>query len=280
MTLTEVLRLYQAQGCAEKSLKTLRTDASGLRAVGEALGNYRVDTKAAQNTLRGVDVSRYREARKAAGVSPVTIARELAVASAACRWAISEMDLDIVNPFAGRIISKADRKAIKPSDRVPTPMEVAALILAADAPMQDIIAFAAETGMRRDEIRLLTPERITGAIVVFRPEHQKSGRHGVCALSVIAQGIVARQPLGAFVFHEDASHPLSVNRWDYLWDKARKRAKVDCPFHSLRHFAAVRMRETGVTLEDIAAQLRHESTNITARIYARAGIESVLRAVK
>jgi integrase len=275
MTLAEVLALYQSQGCADKSPRTLRTDAAGLRAVAQALGTYRVDTKAATGALRGADVSRYREARKAAGVSPSTIQRELAVASAACRWAISENDMDITNPFAGRLISKADRKAIQPRDRVLTTDEANRLILAADPLMADIIAFALETGFRRDEIRLLTNNRIQGALVTFRPCDQKSGRHGVRALSGAAQAIVARQPAGVFVFGE-----MNVDRFDYLWGLARKRAGVECVFHDARRTFAHRARERGVPLQDISAQMGHSDTRTTERVYAQAGEAAALRAVQ
>ena len=276
MTLSEVLALYQSQGCADKSPRTLRTDAAGLRSVTQALGTYRVDAKSGQKALKGADVSRYREARKAAGVSPRTIMRELAVASAACRWAISEMDMDISNPFAGRAISKADRKAVQPRERILTSEEVSRLLLAADPWMSDVIAFALETGFRRDEVRLLTFDRIYGALVMFGPTDQKSGRHGVRALSQAARDIIDRQPLtSAYVFGE-----VNVDRMSYLWDTARKRAGVDCVFHDLRRSAAVRMREGGVALQDISAQMGHSSIKITESTYARAGAESVLRAVK
>lgn len=274
MNLAEVLNLYQSQGCADKSPRTLRTDAAGLRAVAEALGSYRIDTRAASGALRGADVTRYREQRKAAGVSPTTIHRELAVASAACRWAMYEQNLDVLNPFAGRLISKADRKSIKPIMRVVTDHEYRLLVIAAAAPMNDIITFAWETGFRRDEIRLLTRDRIDGALVQFAPENQKSRRHGVRAMNDAAIEIVARQERGNFVFGV-----MNEARFNYLFSCAKKRAGVECKFHDIRKTWAVRARDAGVSLSDIQSQLGHESIQITESVYARPGPASAMRAV-
>jgi integrase len=276
VTVNDVFRAYQAQGCADKGARTVRTDAAGLARVAEVLGRHALDSATA--TLKGVDVTAYRNARKAAGVSPKTILRELAVASAACRWAISEADMDIVNPFAGRMISKQDRKAMQPAGRAISQEEASRLVLAADQPMADIIAFVLETGLRETEVRLLTRDRIHGQLVVFRPEHQKSGRAGVRALSAAAKAIVDRLPDSEYLFHEGDGRALSENRFEYLWRVARKRARVQCRFHDLRVTAATRMRERGVTIADIAAQLGN-TIPVAEKHYAQAGEQAVLRAV-
>lgn len=283
ITVEDVLREYQRLGCAEKTARTRRTDASGLRRVEEALGKRRVDRQgAAQGSalmLRGTDVTQYRQARRAAGVSASTVGRELAVASAACRWCASELDWDIVNPFEGRAMTKADRRAQKPRARVLSQEESARLVLAAKQPLADMLVFMLETALRRGEVMALTRDRLAGAFIVFEPGDQKSRRHGLRALSELADTIARRQPDSEFLFTENG-RPVSEDRFEYLFEQARRRSGVDCTSHDLRRTWAHRAREAGVSLQDIAAQLGHASTRTTESVYAQAGAEAVLRAVR
>ena len=278
ITLADVMRRYQAFGCREKAARTLKADASSASQVLRALGSYALslDHAATARTLSltGSVVGEYREARKREGVSVATIKRELAVASAACRWCIAEENWDIRNPFVGRLISKSDSRNLVVRARELSQDECSRLILAAEQPMADIIAFALLTAFRHDEIRLLTWERVDGCLVRFGVDDQKSRRAGVRAMPAAARTILDRQPAGQFVFGE-----LSGNQFDYLFSKARRRAGVDCTFHDTRKTWACRARDAGVPMQDIQAQLGHESIEVTERVYARASAESVLRAV-
>lgn len=278
-TIADVVRRYLAVGCAEKSPRTVKADASCATQVLRALGNYHLDAARAATartrSLTGSVVVQYRADRKREGISPATIKRELAVASAACRWCISEENWDISNPFAGRLISKLDARSLTSEARQLTQDECARLILAAEQPMADIIAFAVLTALRRDEIRLLTWDRVDGRLIRFGASNQKSRRVGVRAMPAEARVILDRQ-----VKRGPMAFPiLSVARFDYLFGKARERSGVQCKFHELRHTWACRAREAGVSMEDIQAQMGHTDIRVTEKVYARPGHESVLRAV-
>lgn len=278
-TLTDVFRRYQAVGCAEKATTTLASDSQSASNVLKALGNYHLDAQrtatARTRSLTGSVVIQYREQRKRAGAKPATVKRELAVMSAACRWCIAEENWEITNPFVGRLISKLDARTLVTEAVQLSQEESARLLLAAAPPLSDIIAFALLTGLRRNEIRDLTWDRVDGLLLRFGVCDQKSRRVGVRAMPPEARAIIDRQPQRSrFVFPR-----LSVAQFNYLFGKARARAGVECTFHSLRHTWACRARDAGVALADIQSQLGHESIEVTERVYARPGHESVMRAV-
>jgi integrase len=273
---------YLREGSRDKALRTQAEDAKCANIVLHTLGAFELDYQprdATAASLTGIVVNRYREQRKTQGVRPTTIARELAVASAACRWAISEACMDIVNPFAGRLMTKADRRAHVPPGKRISEVDQARLIAAATQPMADIIAFAFETGMRLSEIRLLTHDRIEGRKVTFMSADQKSRRRGVRALSTTAAQIVDDQHSTVYVFEISAGQPLSYGQFDHAWRKARAAVGVICGFHDIRRTFAMRARDRGVSMEDIAAQLGHESVQMTEKRYAIADARSAMRAV-
>ena len=80
--------------------------------------------------ITGAVVRQYRRSRiDVDGVVPATVLRELALASKAVNYAISEWEWDMHNPFEKRMISDKDRKAMKPRGvRLLTKDEEAALL--------------------------------------------------------------------------------------------------------------------------------------------------------
>lgn len=282
-TIDVILSRYQRVGCHEKTLRTRKADGYCVTQLLRKLGGYWLTFDSAttrRKVLTGAIVRQYRELRKQEGVKPITIQRELAVASVAVKWCISEEDWDIPNPFEGRLISKADRKAIKPMGREISVEEERRLLLAAEQPMQDIIRFALSTGLRHDECRMLTWDRIDGSRILFRPDDHKSRREGISAMNAMARAIVERQPkVCAYVFSCEGAQ-MTPGRFDWLWKKARLRSEVATKFHDLRHTFARRALTAGASMEDIRAQLRHEKMETTEKVYARSGFESALRAVE
>jgi len=290
-TIDEVIEQYVRSGCSEKTPNTLKADAQCYSQILKKLKGYWLtyDTESKRRkVLTGAVVRWYREARKAertrrgGGTSPLTIQRELAVASAAVKWCISEEDWDIPNPFEGRLISKKDRKALRAVAVEITAEQERLLLLAAPQPLQDMIAFALDTGMRSDELRKLTWDRINGRIIVFAPGDHKSQTWAQSAMSEAGRAILDRQPRYEgcpWVFTDPETRTLlTENRMSYIWKVTRARAGVKCRKHDLRHTFARRARARGVSPDDIQAQLRH-SDRQTTEVYAVPGIESIMRAV-
>lgn len=226
-----------------------------------------------KRVIVGETVAAYRAQRKMEGISPESIKRELSVASAACNYAITELNYDITNPFAGRLISTRDRKTKQRRKRILSPGEVSALIMAAEGVARDIIIFAANTGCRQAEILALGWHQVRGDLLVFEPAEHKAGTHAVSALNEAAQQVLTRQWDGEHVFTLGGM-PIQRRKFHSLWDDARKRSGVqDVKFHDLRRYVATQMLAAGASMEDVKAQLRHADVRTTQQAYAQDSID-------
>lgn len=223
--------------------------------------------------IDGATVTRYREERKAMGASAQCVKRELAVASAAVNYCRSELDWEVMNPFLGRLISKADAKASRPQKRILSHAETARLLLASPPLLRDIVEFALLTGFRQGEILGLERERVIGDVVIFTPADQKSGKFGKRALSAPASAIIERQPAGALVFTVEGKriHKKALWRW---WHAACETAAIrDATFHDLRKTAGQRMLDAGASMEAVQAQLGHDDVRTTQKNYVSPSID-------
>jgi len=265
----EVLQPYLRTAGREKAARTQETERWIEKKLQFFSGYFLSEEGRSANELTGSVVTAYREARKAEGVSPVSIKRELAVASAAVNWAIAEDDREFRNPFEKRMISRRDQKAIVQRKRRLSQAEVSQLILAAEGVVRDVIIFAAATGLRQGEILNLRWSQLAGDEIAFLPSQQKSRTEGARALSEEALAVLAAQPeVGEFVF-TDRGTPLNKRAFHRLWDKVRQRAGVvDVQFHDLRRYLASEMLEAGGRMEDVKTQLGHADVRTTQRAYA------------
>lgn len=211
------------------------------------------------NDITGRVVLDYRVRRLQDGASPETVKRELAVASAAVSWC-RELGEDLNNPFAGRLITRAERRSAKPPREAPSHETIAALLLLSDGVVQDIIEFAVSTGFRLSEILNLRWAQIDGDVVHFAPEQQKSRRHGKRILGPVALSVLSRREQGEYVFTR-AGKPLTRYQFRVQWNK------IQVPgvrFHDLRRYFASELQKRA-RLEDVRLQLGHADVRTTQR---------------
>lgn len=271
----------------DSTLKTRASDAKPLERIfkGVYVTLQPRDMCQHRNILTGKTVTEYRERRKAEGISPATIARELSVASEACRYAICEMSLDIPNLFKDRRISQADARALKPRDRVlDEETELNPLLIALPQPARDMVLLYLETGLRVAECRELRHDQLDLArgVVNFTPEQHKSGDYGASALTQRAIEIISRQAKldsSPYVFHVDGK-PVLKSWLRHVWDRAR--ANAGCPdlqLRDLRRTALSKWRRL-YGLAATQAQARHKSERTTEYVYARSSVEIALEALR
>lgn len=270
-----------------KKPSTLRVQASDVRPIERIFKAYYVtdqprDLCQHRLIVTGEAVAHYRQRRKLEGVAPVTIARELSLASAACKYGIGELCYDIPNPFAGRLISRVDRKTIQPRKRVMSDREESPLLIALEQPARDMLLLYLETGMRVNELRLLTRDRVDleAGVIDFNPAQHKSGTFAGIALTDEAVAIIKRQPeVCQFVFSAKGKGVTEAH-WRHQWTRARKAAGcMDLQARDLRRTALVRWRKR-FGLEATQAQARHSSRKTTEQVYARSSVEIALDAVR
>jgi len=271
----DILYPYVQISSQYKKLRTQEADAWIARKLEEFFEGWWLTDRRSEvkRVISGETVTAYRAKRKLDGVAASSIKRELAVASAAVNYAISELNYDISNPFAGRLMSQRDRKATVRRKRILTTGEVNALIVAATGVTRDIIVFAAATGFRQSEILGLRWDHVRGDEVVFEPHEQKSGRRSVRGLSETALAVLARRGDGEVVFALDGKR-IPRRTFHSLWDDVRKRAGVDdVKFHDLRRFLATQMLAVG-RMEDVKTQLGHSDIRTTQAAYAEDSIDA------
>lgn len=274
----DVLIPYMRETSHDRTLSTQRREAQLAHHLLDFFGSRRI-SHSDRGQITGSVVREYRELRKLIGVTATTVLRELSLASRACNYAISEWDYDMPNPFARRLISDRDRRAITPVQwyRL-TDADLASLLLAAPAPVvRDVIEFAYWTGMRQGEVLGLTWDRVDGDVVTFTPSDQKSRRYGQRILCHEALAVLARRPdRGPYVFSDDVGKRLNRDRFNKAWRKTRKGAGLPAfQFRWLRNNAGQRLLEQCGEIEIVQHQLGHADVRTTQKVYTVAHVDRI-----
>ena len=234
-----------------------------------------------KKVIVGETVTAYRAKRKADGVSPNSVKRELAVASASCNYAISEFNYEITNPFARRLISSRDQLAIKPQKQPRSEGVVKKIFMASDGVLQDILIFAANTGFRQSEILALRWDQIRGDVVVFEPRDQKNNRHGKRPLGPEALAVLARRPDSAELVFTLDGQKIPRRTLHTLYDDARTRAEhPEVLFKDFRDSFATWFLEGGGSWEALKNLMGHVDIRTTQDAYGEDPVDPVKAALK
>lgn len=180
-------------------------------------------------------------------------------------------------------------------DQIVTEKQVQAILKAMDPAYAPMVLLAARTGIRWDEALGLQVRDVSlraGRMYVGR--HRVAERVGLVAETPgdpddvrvidLSDDVVAslseflkatktwRTPDWNWLFltKRDHKHPMRPNFNIHVWRPALREAGLDerfATFHGLRHTAAVRMIEEGMSVEDITRVLGHSSEIITRKMY-------------
>lgn len=238
-------------------------------------------------TLGAMDVREYITQRKAKGVGPGTINRELGLLSSALNWARRDLEWDVPNPAQGRRLKEPEGRV-----RWLTHDEAETLINATEAVKQaphlrDLIILGLHTGMRRNEMLGLEWKRVDlqAELVYLEAEHQKSGKVGSVPLNTEARhAILSRSNFRAQ--HCPSSPWVFCNRNGERIGSVKKSFAAACKaagiedfhVHDLRHTCAAWLVQVGVPLPEIRDLLRHSTIKVTER-YAHLAPHNVREAV-
>ena len=220
-------------------------------------------------------IERYRLKRKADGVSPATINREMSCLKTFYVKAIEWEKIE-TNPAAK--IKKFKELAKK--DRILTVAEMSRLIDAASPDIRLALIIALNTGMRRGEILSLQwkdVDLVKGYVHI--PETKSGKPRDIPMNSLVFEALSERKQQGEFLFPntETKSHVKDVKT---AFKGACQRADIKgLRFHDLRHTAASKMIEAGIDLVTVSRILGHASIQMTMR-YAHPTPENMRRAVE
>lgn len=237
--------------------------------------------------LRRSDVSAYIEKRKADGVGPATINRELDLLSAAINYARKRWEWDIQNPVSGmslrlpegrlRWISRAEADVlIREAEKDRKSLHLA-----------DFIRLALNTGCRKNEMLKLSWDRVDLKANVLRLEgiHTKSGKRRAVPLDEEARRALLNRarfraqycPDSAWVFAHKTGERIQFMQNGFQAACGRAGIK-DFRVHDMRHTCASWLVQGGVPLLEVSKLLGHSTTEMTER-YAHLAPENLKAAV-
>ena len=179
-----------------------------------------------------------------------TVRRELSVLSSAWETAKALWKYPLRdNPIkvANKMLSSTNTYSRKVErERRLSPDEQEKLLAELSEEMQDLVLFALETAMRRGEIaKTGGNKRVEGGLLI---EDDKTGKTSVIPLSSKANEILDKYPDGF------GRKPDSITQ---AFNRACGRADIDdLRFHDLRHEAASRLFEKGLSIEEVSTITR------------------------
>jgi len=237
--------------------------------------------------LRRSDVSVHIEKRKAEGVGPATINRELDVLSAAINYARKRWDWEMNNPCSGMSLKEPEGRL-----RWISRAEADALIREAERDarsphLADFIRLALNTGCRKNEMLKLSWDRVDlrGNRLFLEPEHTKSGKRRVVPLNEEARkALLGRArfraefcPGSPWVFAHKSGERVQYMQNGF--QGACRRAEIErFRVHDLRHTCASWMVQQGVPLMEVRDVLGHSTIEMTER-YAHLAPDTLKSAV-
>ena len=222
--------------------------------------------------IEASDVSSYQQARLQVGASPKTINLEIGTLRAILRrnrrWSEIQMDVRMLptRDDVGHALTLQEEERL-----------LAACAVSRSRLLQPVVVLALSSAMRYSEIRLLTWGQVDldSATLTVGKSKTAAGTDRViplnsrarAALSALAAQFPDRcvqhyvfpsEKYGGFgdefkagFYNTDPSRP--VGDWKEAWEAAKRRAKVTCRFHDLRHTACTRMLEGGVPYPVVAS---------------------------
>ena len=196
-----------------------------------------------------------------AGLAPATINRHLAILRrlanlASNRWEWTD------KPIGKRVhLLPGERQR----DALLSPEHVLQLASEAGGDVEDVVIFAALTGLRKGELLELTPDRIQGAALILTAK-TKSGKPRIVPLPPQALEIARRRL------------PWNVTGKQVRDAYERARAALDLNhvrFHDLRHAYGSWLGDSNAPPSDIRDLMGHSSLSVTSRYLhtKRAGLE-------
>ncbi|MGE5444969.1 MAG: tyrosine-type recombinase/integrase [Ignavibacteriales bacterium] len=230
----------------------------------KTFGNVFGDKKLSD--ISSADVEDYKRIRTQHGRKPATINRELAFVRHLFNYAKRCKKFYGDNPVSVcGLLSVNNQKT-----RIITPEEEALLLANAEEPLRTMIEIALLTGLRFDSIRTLKWECVdlNSNTLIIEAVHSKNKRTQVMPISSGLKKILLEAKLKCrgsdYVLPGAAALPKSTisSRFDRL---RRQLGIQGVRFHDLRHTAATRMIEAGVSIVAVSRILGHSSIQMTMR---------------
>jgi integrase len=238
--------------------------------------------------LGTAEFSEFETTRRGAGARAPTIRRDFACLSSmfSCCIDWEWVETNPVGPYLRRR-KKRGLKESPPRRRYLTPDEERAVLAAASAKVAQAIAFAIDTGLRKEEQFSLRRDRVRGGRVVLDNGTKNSKPREVPLLPRAAE-IVARLPVhlaSDYLFVNENKRAPTVRRkragrfWTMdrgLKAACRRAGVADVRWHDLRRTCGHRLLKLHkMSMEQVSKWLGHSSIAVTEKIYAFLEVEDL-----
>jgi integrase len=259
-TFMELAIKYETGAFREtKSYQSVQGYLNGLK---EFFGSYTL------SEITPALIDEFKQRRKAAGVKPATINRQLTIFRrmfnlAKKRWMWIK-EIPVIEMEA-----KADQKRV----RYLSFEEYHRLLVCCDNNLKPIVIIAAWTGLRQGNIRNLKRQQVNlfEKTIAFDGKEMKNGENLVIpiagpAFEALKEAMKSPHISGHYVFCKKDGTPYQKWTIHKKFKKALKRADIeDFRFHDLKHCFASWNRQAGVDIDTIADLLGHKDTRMTRR---------------
>jgi integrase len=276
-TFAEMMEKYMEEHSEPKKASTERDKAS-LVHLSPYFGEYAI------TTITPKMISEYKSKRRQEGASPGTVNRELALMKHAFNLARKEWGWITDNP----IMKVAMEKEPPSRDRWLTYEEEEKLLSASPQWLKEIIAFAVETGCRREEILSLQWKDVDLFRRVATIFGKKTGERRTIPLTQRVFEVLkerekvhakVRSITGDLVFSHPPGVKVSIHNLRWVFEQALQKAGIqELRFHDLRHTFASRLAQNGIDPYSIQKLMGHSSFSTTQR-YAHHFVESLRRGI-
>ena len=225
-------------------------------------------------------INEFKTARKAQGVKPATINRQITIAKRAFNVAIRDWEWCRENPFA----KVSSEKGATKRDRWLTFEEEERLLNASPPWVRDLVLFAAWTGIRLGNIRELKWSQVDLFRKTIYLGKTKNGNPVVIPMNqkvftLLKEKMKIRHLNHDLVFTTATGKPIEPGNLRRAFKRACKKAGIeDLRIHDLRHTYGTRLAQAGVDLYTIAKLLGHQDIRTTQR-YAHHCTASLKRGV-
>lgn len=212
-------------------------------------------------------ISEFKIRRKAEGVKPATIHRQLGLMKRAFNLAVREWEWCKENPVTKVSLERLNNKR----DRWLTLEEEERLLQSSPLWLREIIVFALNTGMRLGEILSLTWKGVDlfrKTATVFKSKNNE--RRTIPLNQKVFELLKARAKVRLIktdlVFHSQNHTPLDKGNIRRAFCATLKKTGIeDFRFHDLRHTFATRLVQAGVDIYKVQVLLGHKSPVMTQR---------------
>ncbi len=231
-------------------------------------------------------LSEIEQARLASGVTSATVRRDLACLSSIFTRC-EEWGWTTSNPVKPYLRSrKSALREAEPRVSYWTTEEEAKALLHAPPKAREAIAFAIDTGLRKEEqfSLLWTDVDLVAGQLTVRAEVSKTGKaRTIPILPRTLEALRARaQPFGFVFTASDGSRytPNSPTMWEALGKACRRAGLPRIAWHDLRRTCGIRLlRDHKLRMEEVSRWLGHSSVRVTERHYAFLSVDDLHRAV-